>query len=536
MSGSTRTGIPVLCCAILLGIPALAVLSGAFHLMPGTPLQSSDGGILQPGPVSEQYIPPPGVMPVVILQGTPYEMGYQYGLQAPGYIALVRDAAWASALSRNSSDEIVESCSVSREYIARELTGFRFLDFFQGISDAMNDQGIPFTPLDPIVMTYYGGRLEPGPPEHCTAFAAFGNCSGNELIVGVNFDFFQVPSNSYEVLLALYPDDGYSCLIPSGAGRTGSNVVVNEKGLVYVLTAGPSGGPGDSGAGINGFLELPYVGMTDATVPEAEYTLLSLTAAVPLNNLLADPSGTAEVIETTRARYAIRHPEPDGSGDFIIATNHYLEPAMKPSQPVWDPLHYYPSSHYRSITAEKMLLDHYGSVNYTVSRQVLSSLDWWDGQEWHRDDPWSTNTINRFSPDFSTLYSLIAIPDERVVSICTGNPGVPVWGPRAPGQTGTFINFTVESTPEDFVSRLRTEANRELWETVQCMGSGADGETVGEWASIENLYWEGVWWHDRGVLEKTTTARAVALGRAATDFSSVIARAEQIQAAAGRED
>jgi hypothetical protein len=49
------------------------------------------------------------------------------------------------------------------------------------------------------------------------------------------------------------------------------------------------------------------------------------------------------------------------------------------------------------------------------------------------------------------------------------------------------------------------------------------------WESIEDLYWEGVWWHNRGVLENTPNARAIAFGKAATDFCSVIARAEKLR-------
>ena len=110
-------------------------------------------------------------MPVVVLQGSPYEMGYQYGLQAPDYIAEVRDAAWASARSKSSYAEVMENCSIYEEYITNELTEFDFPSFFQGMSDAMNDQGVPFSPADPVVMLYYGGRQGPVPPieEHCTA-------------------------------------------------------------------------------------------------------------------------------------------------------------------------------------------------------------------------------------------------------------------------------------------------------------------------------------------------------------------------------
>lgn len=38
------------------------------------------------------------------------------------------------------------------------------------------------------------------------------------MIGAVNFDFYTVPVNSYAVVLAMYPEDGYSCILPSGGG------------------------------------------------------------------------------------------------------------------------------------------------------------------------------------------------------------------------------------------------------------------------------------------------------------------------------
>jgi hypothetical protein len=482
------------------------------------------------GPVSGTYIAPPGVMPVVVMSGSPYEMGYQYGLQAPDYIAIVRDAAWASALSRNSYAGVMDNCSISRRYIETELTEFDFPTFFKGISDAMNDQGIEFTPDDPIVMLYYGGRQGPGPDEHCTAFAALSNTTGGGLIAGVNFDYYQVPSNSYTVLLALYPDKGHAAIIPSGAGRTGSNAMVNDQGLVYMMPSGPSQGPGDTGPGITGFLELPYVAMTAGSVDEAEQFLLNSTRAFALNHVLADTSGNAEVIEATRSRYAIRYPNDTGSTDHLIAANHYLNTGMKPSQRTWDPLAYNPSSYYRSVTAEKELADHAGTFNYTTARELLSLTDWWDGSVWHRDDPFSTNTINRFRPDVASLYSFIAMPDEGVVSVCTGNPGMPYWGTRTAGQTGTYVNYTIGKTPTAMVYVLRTDADAMQWKAIQAMGRHPDSGVTRLYEASQERYWEAVWWHNRGIIETDRDAKAVALGKAATGFSEVIAWSGQIQA------
>lgn len=512
--------------------PAMsAAVSPAGHFSPETLFRPSYHGLPVPGPVSGSYVPPPGIMPVIVLSGSPYEMGYQYGLQAPEYIALVRDAAWASARSRSSYAEVMDNCSIYEGYITRELPDFDFLSFFQGLSDAMNDQGVPFSPADPVVMLYYGGRQGPAPPveEHCTAFAAFGNITKNGLIAGVNFDYYPVPSNSYPVILAMYPDAGNSCILPSGAGRTGSNVVVNDKGLVYIVASSPSQGAGDTGPGITGFLELPYVGMTAGSVPEAEQFLTSSTRAFALNHVIADKSGDAVVLEATRTRYGTRHPADTNSSGYIIATNHYLMPEMKPSQRTWDPKLYYPSSFYRYITAEKEITDNAGSFNYTSATGTLSLTDWWDGEQWHMDDPWSANTINRFRPDTATLYSLVAMPDDNLVSICNGNPGMPYWGTRAPGQSGSYVNYTVGGSPGNMVYQLRSEADLAMWNTVKAMGNAPAPEIARLYNGCEDQYWEAVWWHNRGVLETDKNSRMLAFGRAATGFSGVIARAGYIR-------
>jgi len=466
-------------------------------------------------------------MPVVVLQGSPYEMGYQYGLQAPEYIAINRDAAWATALSKNTYADIVDNCTISEMYISKELTGFDFPAFFIGMSDAMNDQGIAFSRMDPVVMSYYGGRGGPVPEEHCTGFAAYGNTTGNGMIAGINFDYYQVPANSYQVLLAVYPENGYSAILPTGAGRPGSNAVANEKGLIYLLSSAPSDGKGDLGPGISGFIEIPYIGMTSATVPEAEQSLLAMTKGFALNRLLADSSGNAEVIEATRARSAIRYPH---NGSYIITTNFYLDPAMKPSQKIWDAEVYYPSTYYRYITLDKEIRNTTGNLNYGTAKKFLSLTDWWDGKQWHYNDPWSTNTISRFRSDVGSIYSFIAMPGENVVSVCTGNPGMPYWGTKAPGQTGTYINYTVSKTPAVMVYNLRRDADSAFWNTVKVLGSSPAPETARLYTLAEEQYWEAVWWQDRGVLETDRTARAVAFGRAATGFSNVIATLDRVQA------
>ena len=517
----------LLCTLIITVLLFLALLLFAPSVFNNLDLHHT--GTVYKGPVSHSPVPPPGVMPFVILNGSPYEMGYQYALQVPEYIAIVRDAAWASALSGKSYEEVLDSVQTSRTYISSELRHFDFMLFFQGVSDAMNVQGIPFTPEDLLVIQSYGARKGPVPDEHCTTFALSDPHNRSSTFAGTNFDYYQVPANSYSVLLALYPDTGISCVIPTGAGRLGSNAVVNDAGLVYLLTSSPADDTGDSGPGITGFLEIPYVGMTAKSVSEAETILLNITRAFALNRLLVDHAGEMEVIEATRKKYAIRSPNSTDTHEYIIATNHYLDPAMNRSQVPWDPEQNYPSSYYRYLTAEKMIREYNQPVNSTFSQDILQSCNWWDGREWHRDDPYSKNTINRFRPDVGSLYSFIAAPGLHQVLVCLGNPGKPWWGTKAPGQTGTYVKMPVGKTPEFLVYQLKNDADARMWETVQDMGHKSFEERENQWLALEEQYWNGVWWQNRGVLEQDQNMKMVAFGKAATNFSYVIAHTEKMR-------
>src|SRR4030042_3130320 len=52
---------------------------------------------------------PPSLLPVVLLKGSDYEMGFQYGEQACAYIDRTREDKWAQALRRFSRDEVLRA-------------------------------------------------------------------------------------------------------------------------------------------------------------------------------------------------------------------------------------------------------------------------------------------------------------------------------------------------------------------------------------------------------------------------------------------
>jgi len=131
------------------------------------------------------------------------------------------------------------------------------------------------------------------------------------------------------------------------------------------------------------------------------------------------------------------------------------------------------------------------------------------------------------------LYSFIAAPDLNQVLVCLGNPGKPWWGTKAPGQTGTYVTVPVGKTPEYLVYQLKNDADARMWETVPDMDPNSFDERENQWAALEEQYWNGVWWQNRGVLEQDQNMKMMAFGKAATNFSYVIAHTEKMRESGG---
>ncbi|MGB6340488.1 MAG: hypothetical protein WBF32_12010 [Candidatus Aminicenantaceae bacterium] len=59
----------------------------------------------------------PGILPIVILSGSDYEMGYQYGQQAGPYLDNDREEKWASALQTFSREKVLYMLKGNQFYI-----------------------------------------------------------------------------------------------------------------------------------------------------------------------------------------------------------------------------------------------------------------------------------------------------------------------------------------------------------------------------------------------------------------------------------
>jgi len=75
---------------------------------------------------------PPDILPVIILSGSDYEMGFQYGRQAGNYIEVNMEAAWADALETFSREEVIRTLKANQHYIQKFTP--ECIDIMKGIA------------------------------------------------------------------------------------------------------------------------------------------------------------------------------------------------------------------------------------------------------------------------------------------------------------------------------------------------------------------------------------------------------------------
>jgi len=77
----------------------------------------------------------------VILRGSDYDMGFQYGEQAGAYIDRTREDKWATALQRFSREEVLRALQANQTFIGRYTP--EWIDFMRGMADGATKAGYP---------------------------------------------------------------------------------------------------------------------------------------------------------------------------------------------------------------------------------------------------------------------------------------------------------------------------------------------------------------------------------------------------------
>ena len=170
-------------------------------------------------------------VPVVVVRGTPYEMGRQLGEAMKAEIqqfipAALKGIAKELKVSENDLREVwARSAAYADDRVEQELAGLA------------DGSGLPLSTLQavhavPLLMPY-----------SCSSIAAWGDATENgHLYQTRNLDWsLEVGAHNYPVIVVYIPDKGIPHVVPSFAGMIGAHTGMNAKGITLAEMGDASG-------------------------------------------------------------------------------------------------------------------------------------------------------------------------------------------------------------------------------------------------------------------------------------------------------
>jgi hypothetical protein len=514
-------------------------------------------------PDSTSLVLPPSVMPVVILKGSDYEMGYQYGQQVGRYINVRKDTFWASALKNFNYEEILNELKAYeyyiKEYAPEEIEGMK------GMADGASAAGYDVSYTDVLLLVCK--LRSPGPnwtyplsteheeldSEGCSVFSVWGSTTTDRsLICSKSSD----ASFAYQVAIVAFPDDGNNYLATAKVGHLAYSPSMNNKGLFIGSSAGGARRTIDKDYGLPPFgCGFQHLIRFSDNAAEAKDMVLSWKQADSVNITLSDVKGDSYVVETSAAFSNVRKTGDFGETDFIYATNNYFSDEGS-----------------KAISGEEFI-EHAGWIGGGISISSIPRNNWlwtmftryqgkidldfvkmmWRVPGNSPPYPWDKKCRDSYyktkgegwDPKIGSLYNErigIAIPDdgdEGVMYICTG-PAGRVSFPYIPSggnyyqisATHTFYQLALASTPTRVAEAAKSTAHNyiaEAYHKLMWLNYTDTGySALNDLYSLANTeYYNGINWLAKASLA-STNEMLLCLSKATTAFTRSQAHAKQV--------
>jgi len=448
---------------------------------------------------------------VVVVSGTNYEMGVQYGEQAAELIAVNRDVVWEILDTKVVDPET--GVPLGRTVIEKDIQVWTYYqriydpgltNWFLGISKGCKNKGFDVSYADLVALMVYpqevwarpampypaetgvvaaapsksstllaAARTDIRPRSSCTAFAATGTATqGGKPMVSITGGAMLEVVN-YVVLIA-FPTDGERFVALTDAGRIANNQGMNSKyGWVMPATVtDPRDCP--SSWGVTSEVYFHYL-MQYCKSPQDAVKYLDKTPKGGVTGLFlfADKSGEVFIYEGGSCGSAIRKPGDLGENkDFVVSSNHFNDPLMTEynlkdfaDEVVGFPL--FPDTYPRYDTAfKKLSLAPAGTVGVDFAKALWAANDWYDAST----NTWHTVPVPN---DFSDLdptngtpyvcyvpgnlceggeYQIIQLPAQKTAYLQLGVPqgtSIQYYWPDDPKPTGEYTKWQLrESIPK----------------------------------------------------------------------------------------
>lgn len=513
-------------------------------------------------PKSASGLLPPSIMPVIILQGSDYEMGYQYGQQAGSLLVMRKEASWATALNRQSREDVLHTIKAYQWYMRKYAP--EIIEEMKGMAAGAQDAGYDLTYVDVLLLN--AGQRNPGPTwnypkgaegeelyKACSTWAAWGSTTLDGRLIGGDS---QDRTFFHAVVMVVFPDNGNSYMNPAIAGYLAHKPSMNNKGVFVGQTLGM----GDIGSDLGDYglpfhsAILPMMRFADSA-EEAKNMLISWKIDEDSSWLIADVKGNAYVVELTSDVKSVRKTGDFGETDFIYCTNNYFNEEMKEvakgltfiEHAGWASANTRISSISRNKELWTMFTRYHGKIGLNFAKMMWRFTG--DLPPYPVDDEfmkayraglgkgWNAKIGNLGNASVG-----IALPDngdKGVMYICTGPAGKGAYPstPRGGGQfqiagTHTFYELTLADSPAKVVNNARGAAFNRISEVhVRMMKLNytdpgyADLNELFSQAKAE--YYEGISWNHKAKLVDGNDALAF-YAKSATSFTRSQAHAIQV--------
>lgn len=431
-----------------------------------------------PNPMME--ILPPDIHPVVILQGTDYEMGFQYGKFAGHMVERRRDKVMATLLQKMSPEDIKKGTKAIQYYIKKFAP--ECIDQIKGIADGAMLAGYqcPYEDILLLNSTLPNPKNTAFPLEaeneiteskSCSVFSAWGTATKNGQLICM--DTHDIGDALFQLIVVAFPEDGNNYMCGSTAGEVGNHFLINNKGL-FIGNSGGGGSPRsiDFDYGISWSCSLPHIARYANSADEAKELVMKMKIDIPENFHFVDVNGSAYVIEKTSAIQSVRIPGDFGERDFLFSTNNYLNKEMKVTK---KGDFFGKHGGYGGATAKPrnqllwdMLNNYHGEITVDFAKMVTRFPG--NGPPYPPEVGWETKILR---PSNSRV--AVVVPDKGnngLAYICTGPAGkiIPATVDERGGYsidsyingTKTFFRLRLASDPKNVAEKAKLDAKEDI--------------------------------------------------------------------------
>ena len=523
-----------------------------------------------PAPGSPSNVLPPSIMPVVILKGSDYDMGYQYGQQAGPWMEKRKEALWA-AVSSKKPEEVQQCLEAFEGYIKQYAP--EAITILKGMVDGAKAAGSNVTYKDALMLNWSSSsvslptRKTPAGPGKitkssggatdadggCSHFCAWGSVTPDgKLVCGDSSDQIF----GYQVTLVMFPDQGNAYVSTALAGDLARHPAFNNKGVFLGSSGGFARRNIDSGYGLSRPIAVYQMIRFANTAKEAKDMFIPWKYAGGNNFSLSDVSGDAYVVEVTAACKGVRRVGDFGEKDFIYATNNYFTRECKDAimgekwiehagwigsnTTAWNV-----SSIFRNIEFWNLFQNYRGKIGLEFAKMIYR----FDGNPPPSDKSLKTYLATHgkgWDPRIAnSLTAIVAISqpdkgDKGAIHVCTG-PASRTTCPLFPGagcddyqieNTYTFYRLTLAAGPAATVTHAKNDAKDSIAAThgqlMKMKFTDLGYRDLNEQFSVaKTKYYEGLAWQNKALLAKGNEA-LLFFAEAASAFTSCQAYAKQV--------